>query len=329
MGVTLISASDARFLIYAESPMPDSTVQAGSNSCGGLRGKLIVSVPLQTVHGLPVISVRAKNHKAAIFLLDSGSEKSFLNAVDVVRLGFKLVPIARKIEIRGVSAVSETSSEAKAVELFVGEKYRIHGNVLTMDLTEFSRLAGVELSGVIGYDILRTLPMALDYKNGRFLIYKRIILPDEDIFASEKIDLSKSLPVVASSLVIAGKIQGDVKYAIDTGSDKGALIGWKYSESHDLTKIDGWKRSGSLGFNGSLIGLSGLPGEVVFGGQSIHINSVALSARGAPALSGYDLSVGNPAFADRCLLFDAPKGRVYLSKAPPDTGEVVSRDGLQ
>jgi hypothetical protein len=323
----LISASDAPLLTYAQSEKPVPGVQAGSDSCSaGLHGKLIESVPFQIVHGLPVISVRTKNHQTALFMLDSGSEFSILNMKDVARLGFKLAPIAREMQLKGIAAVSEVSSEAKSVEIFVGKSYRIHGQVLTLDLTEFNHRAGVEFSGIIGYDILRTRPMALDYKNGRFLIYKKIATPEENMFLSEKLDPGKSQPVVASSLDVAGMIQGEVRFEIDTGNDTGVMVSPTYSESHELTKIDGWKKHGSMGFNGSMTNLGGLPGSVTFGGQTISISSVDLSAKSAPVQSAYDLSVGSPAFADRCLLFDAPKGMVYLSRLPADTGEVVPRE---
>lgn len=120
------------------------------------------------VKGQPII-VGNLNGKKAYFLVDTGSDVTFLNLKDAYRYKFKYAKtVIPGYQLSGLtSRHGEEMLEAYNVDLYLGRrkieaKYRVFD--LTNIIESIGASTGVWINGIIGSDVMRRYKFFIDYE---------------------------------------------------------------------------------------------------------------------------------------------------------------------
>jgi hypothetical protein len=279
-------------------------------------GSWTVSIPIALVHGIPVVSLTVNKSKGELFIVDSGCAKTMLSSSEANRLKARLsTPTTGSAIFEGTGFTPGVRVQvAKPVVISFG-KFVLKGDVQSIDLSKLGDGLGIRLSGVIGYDVLRTRPMAIDYQNKRFLVYeeKKFIAPQNPSVIRVTVDKDGFYPIVTAPMGVAGVLLGDAKILLDTGNDE-ALILSKFVQEYRLEKLDGWKLRVLAGMDSSTNVLGGESGWIDLGGAKVALDDLNMSTStvGLGRDASYDVSVGGVSFSHGMVIFDVPKGFVYL-----------------
>jgi len=131
------------------------------------------------------------NGKKAYFLLDTGSDITILNKNDTQQYGFHtLVREGEKHEAVGIGGKTSTLTSAYDVYLELGST-RIITAYLTYDMSDIvkniSKSSGIEITGIIGSDVMKRYGIVIDYKNKKVgILNSNKIILDEKMLSDTK-----------------------------------------------------------------------------------------------------------------------------------------------
>jgi tetratricopeptide (TPR) repeat protein len=111
-----------------------------------------------------LVSTSVNDSKNMLFGLDTGASSNVLS----VRAGRLVSKVSSddRMQVRGVNgAVDKVYSSDKATLRF-GHFQQSNLGMVTLDLSRVSRLTGTEISGFLGFTMLRQLEVELDYRDG-------------------------------------------------------------------------------------------------------------------------------------------------------------------
>jgi tetratricopeptide (TPR) repeat protein len=111
-----------------------------------------------------LVPTSVNNSKDMLFGLDTGAFGNLLS-VRAGRLVSKVNSEGR-VQVHGLNgAVSKVYSSEKATLVF-GRFQQSNLDIITLDLSTVSRMTGTEVSGFLGFEMLRQLEVQLDYRDG-------------------------------------------------------------------------------------------------------------------------------------------------------------------
>ena len=132
-------------------PFPDEP-QGGSAICPGCL-RAYRSGSLLLVRG--TINGRADGY----FVIDSGSRYTMLSC--------KLVPQpGSPATFHGAQGDQDVSVPSSPVNIRLGDKHLVDFEYATFDTSEISSRNGVEISGAIGYSLIRNFALTVDFRHG-------------------------------------------------------------------------------------------------------------------------------------------------------------------
>jgi tetratricopeptide (TPR) repeat protein len=111
-----------------------------------------------------LVPTSVNNSKSMLFGLDTGAFSNLLS----VRAGRQVSKVSseERVRVQGVSgAVDKVYSSDKATLRF-GHFQQANLGIITLDLSTISRHTGTEVSGFLGFAMLRQLEVELDYRDG-------------------------------------------------------------------------------------------------------------------------------------------------------------------
>jgi tetratricopeptide (TPR) repeat protein len=123
----------------------------------------LASFTLMGWRGHITIPTIVNNKKAGFFILDSGSGSNIVNqdfAASIKGLGG-----ASPVVVLGLSGVIQASI-VKDASLSIGRFRQENSDLLMLDLNDMSHHAGFEISGLIGYPLLKHLVITIDFRDG-------------------------------------------------------------------------------------------------------------------------------------------------------------------
>ncbi len=183
------------------------------------------SIPFELYNNLVLVPVVLNGKIPLKFILDSGVSSSILFNKDITDL--LGVEYTRKITVYGVG-------EENVVQAFVASDVRLdlpgvdgyRQSILALeeDYLELKNQLGVEVHGIIGYDIFSKFVVEIDYME------KRLVLHDPAYFKPrrrwEELDMSIFLtkPFIKIPYSIDGKEELTGNFIIDTGASHALLI---------------------------------------------------------------------------------------------------------
>jgi hypothetical protein len=111
-----------------------------------------------------LVPTSVNDSKAMLFGLDTGAFSNLLS----VRAGRQVSKVSSedRVRVHGVNgAVDKVYSSEKATLRF-GHFQQSNLGIITLDLSTISRHTGTEVSGFLGFAMLRQLELELDYRDG-------------------------------------------------------------------------------------------------------------------------------------------------------------------
>jgi hypothetical protein len=110
-----------------------------------------------------LVPTSVNNSQAMLFGLDTGAFANMLS----VRAGRQVSTVSSEdgVRIRGLSGDVNKVYSSKAT-LGFGHLQQLNLDIFTLDLSAISRRTGTEVSGLLGFGMLRFLEVELDYRDG-------------------------------------------------------------------------------------------------------------------------------------------------------------------
>ncbi len=307
-----VSARDRGLLFWT-----DRQHQNGANDACSLPLPLL-AVPFLVVHNVPIVQLELNRNKRELFILDSGSERTTLNSDEAARLHLRLSSPGFSFVILGMGD-SQSAMAAHSIKIGAGKVLILKGDVPAVSLAPVATVAGMRITGILGYDVLRAHPTVIDYANRQFLIYDKGHAPKlgEECGVALAVDKNGATPIVDLPARIGDQYFASMQILIDTGSQVAMLVNRSCADARSLEKMSGWKPGIRVGIGGDAATLHGLPGGIEIGNQRLDIPDVELNLapRGYSTWGASDAQIGGPLFAGRMLLFDSANGTLYFSKA--------------
>ena len=286
-------------------------------------GKPLASIPFTLVHGVPVVAWTVNHRKHQNFAVDTGAQWSLINSSRAGELGIRIMPSTGKLTFLAPGSSSLVgNSQTKLIPVNAG-RLRLRLGLVAMDLSGIEKAVGVPIAGVLGYNVLRALPTAIDYNEKRLLIYSgsKFRPPDG---GSTVLSLGDNVrePVIAASLTIGGEDLGRVRAELDTGLEFSADVLGRFARDHNLETLRGWKRGKTEGFLGPEEVFLGQTGFLAYGGARFELTTVlmSLSAAGQGGGADFDMSMGAPNRSTGVVVLDVPAGKIYLGRSSAAAG---------
>jgi len=120
--------------------------------------------PARLWYGDVLVQTRINASRTAWFVLDTGGQFNLLDR----GLAAELVQLKRytKLGLRGFSGeVQEVYQAQQRVTLSFAGLEQGNDGILAMDLSPLSSAVGLEIGGILGYELLRHLDLGIDYRN--------------------------------------------------------------------------------------------------------------------------------------------------------------------
>jgi len=116
--------------------------------------------PAYRVGHLLLVRATLDGENGGYFLLDSAAAYSAISR-DIARQ-----PDGRETSLRGARGVTSGLVLSDPIRFQVGPVRLIESHPVALDLTQMSSQEGVEISGIIGYSVLRDMILTIDYRDG-------------------------------------------------------------------------------------------------------------------------------------------------------------------
>lgn len=284
---------------------------------GCSRPELII--PFKLVHGIPIVELSINGHKRELFTVDSGSERTLIDIDEAKHLNLKVSPSPSGVaevlgNVGGQPIWAVSGIQLKSGRFLVGK-----GDIFATTLFKNSNLIGIKIAGALGFDLLKQHLVAIDYADRKVEIYGKCkIVPDKSPnIRVLHLDSTAKLPVIAANIAIDGTSYGTARAVIDTGAQSGAMIYSRFSATHHLGELQGWKTGVNYAVSGFGSFLHGLPGSINMDGELVEDPDVSVSTNTAGlALSErYDALIGGLILCRWSLIFDVQHGKLFLFPA--------------
>lgn len=181
--LTWISA----LLLFPTACCPSATAQAP------VEKPTTIEIPFEFVHGSIVVQARVNGQGPFWMLLDSGADPSIVELETAKKAGLKLA--ANGHQGSGGGTGVNLAYETVLPEVQLGGLTATHVDALGMDLTKLSSALGRPIGGVLGYSLLKTRIVQIDYPNRKsaFLSGCALLRRTLEISSSKVYDSSVSL----------------------------------------------------------------------------------------------------------------------------------------
>ncbi len=249
------------------------------------------------------------------FMFDSGAGTTLLDSTAARRL--RIAPASGQ-EVTGAGGVA-TMKVATGLSLRVGS-IRLDGlTAVISDLSNASAIMGLRMDGIIGYDILKRYPLAIDMARQQIIIYPA----HKDLPQQKGTPLSfvffpqiPFLPEIRASFTSSDGHTYTGDYLLDTGAGLTALLNTPYIKTEHLDALPGKQM---------LIRTEGVTGPsertitriASFAFSGFHFDDLPIQLARTPAgnsaIAGIAGLLGNELLYRFNLLFDYPNGAIYLT----------------
>lgn len=236
-----IRAVAVLILLWGGAFAPPRAEQAKTES-SVVRTKHALVVPFRFVHGHIFLSLSLNGHPSRNFILDSGASKSMLDRNTVAALRLPLT-YNSGLSIFSLTDVKRGFQIANKVRIRVGRWMLLTGSVPVVDLNpkRVSSALGFHISGLIGYDYMRTHPVLIDFQSRTISIFfhRRFFrhhlgrrIRDLGLVAGAQLSIPKGAPIVHAGLELPDGRNLKGTFAIDTGSGSGIDINTAFIEKN-------------------------------------------------------------------------------------------------
>ena len=111
-----------------------------------------------------LVATAVNNSPPVLFMIDTGAFDNQI-APDMAR-AYTKVREETNLTVRGLSGKVDKVYTADNVTLRFGHLEQVRHNLVAWDLSSISDSMGVEISGILGFHMLRLLDVKIDYRDG-------------------------------------------------------------------------------------------------------------------------------------------------------------------
>lgn len=280
-------------------------------------GKTKVSFPIEIHNHLVIIPVTLEGLVQLNFILDTGVRSTILferSITDV--LG---IPYNRTISISGVGQMRQVDAlVAYGISLEI-PGIRGYGQsmlVLAEDYLQLRNYLGVEVHGVIGYELFSRFVIRIDYARKMITFYHPRLFKPPRRFERLDLDISDTKPYATLPFQFNDSIEFDARFLVDTGASHALLLHTEYDDRIEIPERNIASQLGR-GLTGDVEGYMGRVNRIDIAGYEVE-NIV-----GAFPETGYygdSLSIlrhgvlGGELLSRFTIIFDYYRKRMYLKK---------------
>jgi predicted aspartyl protease len=273
----------------------------------------VIEVPFEFIHESIVVQATVNGHGPFWMLLDTGADPSIVELGTAKNIGLKIA--ARGQQGSGGGTGDNLAYETSLPLVQIGGLTASNVDALAMELSKLSSALGRPISGVLGYSLLKTRIVQIDYPNRRVRFYTRA--PSCAGAAPSHSPRCTTLSfryrddILASGVTVDGK---PVTTNVDTGSNSNfqltpAAVD-KLGLSEDVVRAHA---SSSVGFNGDLRNREGTVRNVKVGTISVNDPTVVFFGKGMGMdKEPWDLRIGNGFLKNFVVTLDYLHGRITL-----------------
>ena len=271
-------------------------------------------IPFEFIHDAIVLQVAVNGHGPMSMLLDTGADPSLIDLKTAKEIGLKLATKGEQGSGGGTDV--NLAYETVLPVIRIGGFKATQVDAVGMDLSRLSAALGRPISGVLGYSLLKTLVLQIDYPNHKVRFDR--VAPFRATGQGFPVAKDTTLPFQYQDDIVATgvKVNGQpVRTNIDTGSN--AIFQFtpaaveKLGLSDDVAHA---QASGSVGFNGALKNREGTVRNVTVGTISMNRPTVIFFGKGMGLdQEPWDLRVGNKFLKNYVMTVNFQLGTVTLA----------------
>ena len=111
-----------------------------------------------------LIRTEVNDSKPMLFLIDTGSGANLLST----RAGREVTKVRSdpNMHVKGLSGTVANVYSADKATLQFGRFAQKNLDIVSLDLSKISKSTGTEVSGILGFELLRMLQVKIDYRDG-------------------------------------------------------------------------------------------------------------------------------------------------------------------
>ncbi len=242
-----------------------------------------ITIPFTNINGFIVVDVVIQNIFIQKMILDTGAEHTILfpnQSIQLLRL-----PVHKKIKVQGADLKSEIiASVSNGALLSIVNTATVRTNLILLEdkSFDFSQYLGIEISGIVGMELFKSMILHIDYKNNT------ITLHDSESFNpkliknhhAESIKIVDNKPYITSTVSINPSDQSKVMLLLDTGAGMTAML---HNNTDSTLTLPAVVVSGNIGkgISGDVEGFSGKVLRLKFGAlefQNLIVHFQALDS---------------------------------------------------
>lgn len=272
----------------------------------------VASIPFEK-EGLVYIPVEVpEKNESLTFVFDTGASTAVMDKTVATRLGIKA----------DTKQYATGASGSQEYEIAVDRTIRIEDldfdrlNIVLVDLQELSNRSGIQIDGIIGYDVISRYVTQFDFANKKLHLYNKTKdINDTTGYTAHKINMSSAIPMVTLDCDFkdGSKISGD--FLFDSGANLGILFNSPFVKKHQLKdKFDKSIAISSRGLTATSTSIVGLTKEVSLLGNTFTEVPVSLSQskQGVSSRTDFAGILGANIINRFDMILDYKKEKLYL-----------------
>lgn len=295
----------------------------------------VAEIPFRKINNLIIVPVLLNNLIPLNFMVDTGVKTAILT--DRFYSDLLQIPYSRKITIKGAGNIQQVDAYVASNVSFALPQVTGHGQsmlVLEEDYLQLSSQLGIEVHGILGYELFSRYVVKIDYSRSLLTLYEPEVFRPRRRYTAFDMDIVDTKPYINCSLTTSGDGEKEeARLFLDTGASH-ALLLHQTSDSLGGFQLPDKTLYGMLG--------RGLVGDIF--GHMGRIHSVGMQdfvfkdvLTSYPNDSSYaitedgfrDGTIGGELLKRFTVIFDYPNGKLYLKKNRDYRDEFVfSKTGL-
>jgi len=242
----------------------------------------VASIPFEK-EGLVYIPVEVpEKNEPLTFVFDTGASTAVMDKTVATRLGIKADTKQYAIGASGSQEYEIALDRTIRIENLNFDKL----NIVLVDLQELSNRSGIQIDGIIGYDVIRKYVTEFDFANKKLHFYNKTKdINDITGYTAHKIRMSNAIPIVTLDCAFkdGATISGD--FLFDSGANLGILFNTPFAKKHQLkNKFD---KSITISSRGNTF--SGVPVSLSQSKQGVSSRTDFAGILGANIINRFDM----------------------------------------
>lgn len=277
-----------------------------------------VEIPFKLKQGFILVDVQFANILPLTFIFDTGAENTILFERGLTDLfGIKY---SKRIEILGSDLDQKLYALiARNIDLQLKPARRVSRDIIVLeeDFIHLRESSGLNISGILGGEMLRGLVVEIDYKKKKIILYNPEYFepPSHKKYNEVDITIINSKPYTLTTTLLENNKTAQVKLLIDTGASLAYLLHTNTDSSLVMPQIV-IESSLGKGLGGDLLGYIGRVQNLDFGGY--RIKNILTSFQDLESVS-LDTNfivrngiIGNKLLGRFNIIIDYVKEKMYL-----------------